>query len=126
MDDGGSTIPQTRAVVSRSNEYFGHTTNVHLGTASTVVILETVQVRTVRKECFFVDVDSVSVEEAAEAGISRLSGWMRGIGMNLSLPGVGMGRKRFEEMAGTTIRIYGHREDHIANAHMLRRGHLSA
>jgi alcohol dehydrogenase YqhD (iron-dependent ADH family) len=73
------------------------------------------------KNVFFVDVGSMSAEEAANTGISNLVDWLKEVGMYLTLADVGIGSEKFEEMAETTVRIYGRGRDYIDNARKLRK-----
>jgi alcohol dehydrogenase YqhD (iron-dependent ADH family) len=73
------------------------------------------------KNVFFTDVDSISRDRAVENGISRLVAWMKSIGMHFTLSDLGIGTDRFEEMAETTVRIYGRGRDYIDNARQLRK-----
>ncbi len=73
------------------------------------------------KHLFFVNTDSMSPESAAETGISRFADWMGSVGMRLKLSDVGIGKERFEEMAKTTVNIYGRGKDYIDNARKLRK-----
>jgi alcohol dehydrogenase YqhD (iron-dependent ADH family) len=70
---------------------------------------------------FFLDTDSMTGEEAVDAGISRFADWMKATNMYLTLSDVGIGAEKLEEMAETTIKLYGYGRDYIDNARELRK-----
>jgi len=73
------------------------------------------------RNIFFVDVDSMSPQDAAIEGISRFVDWQKTVGMHLSLSDVGIDKSKFDEMADDTIRLYGYGEKFINNLRPLYR-----
>jgi len=71
------------------------------------------------RNLFCLDTDSMSAQEAVGAGISRFVDWMEAINMHLTLSDMDIGSEKFEEMADTTVKIYGHGRDYIDNARKL-------
>lgn len=73
------------------------------------------------RNLFFVDVASMTPEEAAKVGIDKFVEWLESVNMSLKLSNVGIGQEKIEAMADDTVRIYGRGRDYIDNARKLYR-----
>ncbi len=78
------------------------------------------------KNIFFVDVDSMPVSDAVDAGIARFVDWMKSVNMSLGLSDVGIGPEKFDEMAEMTVRVAGRGNDYIDNIRQLRKDDIVA
>jgi alcohol dehydrogenase YqhD (iron-dependent ADH family) len=73
------------------------------------------------RNIFLIDIDSMSVQDAAAAAVDKFEAWMKETGVYHRLSEVGIDSKKFDVMAEDTVRIYGNGKDHIPNARPLKK-----
>ncbi|NIP43098.1 MAG: iron-containing alcohol dehydrogenase [candidate division Zixibacteria bacterium] len=77
------------------------------------------------RNIFFIDIDEMELNEAAEAFISRFEDWMKQVGMYARLSDEGIGEEKLEKMVDDTIEVYGGGENYIRSYKPLYKDDLS-
>jgi alcohol dehydrogenase YqhD (iron-dependent ADH family) len=77
------------------------------------------------RNIFFINVDEMELEEAAEVFISRFEDWMKKVGMYAILSDEGIGDEKLEKMVDDTIEVYGGGEDYIKSYKPLHKDDLT-
>ena len=107
-----------------------------MGTVKSRVLKPKVTVDSVRRKweekyaqlarnIFFIDIDEMELNDAAEAFISRFENWMKKVGMYAMLSDEGIGDEKLEKMVDDTIEVYGGGEDYIKSYKPLHKEDLT-